>query len=386
LVVEDNSEMIQFIAGALAADYRVATAADGAEGLRLAQALQPDLIVSDVMMPGLSGDELVAAVRKFPELDAVPIILLTARADDELRVRLLTGGAQDYLIKPFSPVELRARANNLVALKRARDVLQREVESQSLDLAALANQLAERTRQVRRALEARDDFLSSAAHDLKTPVAAALLPAQVLEGGAPRAPAAPADLPRLQALVGELRRLKDLVHELLDASRAEQGRLVGRLEPLDVGALAEQVCRRRIPDERHRYSVEAEPAVVGQYDGARLRQLLDNLIDNAVKYSPDGGIIQIKVWQCDGEAWLAVTDPGIGIPAEELTMIFERFHRAGNVDDRRFVGMGLGLFICRAIAEQHGGRIWASSAGPGRGSTFHVALPLASPVHAAIPE
>jgi len=99
-------------------------------------------------------------------------------------------------------------------------------------------------------------------------------------------------------------------------------------------------------------------------------------IENAKKYSPERTPVKITVWQEDGEARVAVADSGIGIPAADLPRIFERFSRASNVDDRRFHGMGLGLFICRGIVEEHGGRIWVESE-VGKGSTFHVALPIA---------
>jgi signal transduction histidine kinase len=124
--------------------------------------------------------------------------------------------------------------------------------------------------------------------------------------------------------------------------------------------------------------VDAPRAVDGVYDPVRIVQLIENLVENAVKYTPEGGPVQVKIWREGGYNNLTVTDSGIGIPTEDLPHIFERFHRGTNVDDRRFAGMGLGLFICRGIAEQHGGRIWATRA-PGGGSTFHVALPVAAP-------
>ena len=115
--------------------------------------------------------------------------------------------------------------------------------------------------------------------------------------------------------------------------------------------------------------------MVGSYDPRRIGQVLENLVDNAVKYSPDGSEVHIGVTQLDGHALIDVTDRGIGIPPEDLPQIFDRFHRASNVDDRRFAGMGLGLFICKGIVEQHGGRIWVESR-MGSGSTFHVDLPV----------
>jgi len=105
--------------------------------------------------------------------------------------------------------------------------------------------------------------------------------------------------------------------------------------------------------------------------------VMSNLIENAIKYSPGDDLIQVRLWHEDLTVHFTVTDSGIGIPPGDLPSIFDRFHRASNVDDRRFAGMGLGLYICRGIVEQHGGRIWATST-VGRGSTFHVMIPAAS--------
>jgi signal transduction histidine kinase len=177
--------------------------------------------------------------------------------------------------------------------------------------------------------------------------------------------------------------LQEFVLELLDASRLEGSGLVdpARYETVNLGELAQQVCD---PDraDRARCKVEAPEAVVGEFDAARVRQLVENLVENALKYSPRGEGVLVRVWQdADAagggpeQAHVAVLDHGIGIPAQDLPNVFERFHRGRNVDDRRFAGLGLGLYICKGIAEQHGGRIWAEST-PGMGSTFHVVLPL----------
>jgi signal transduction histidine kinase len=223
----------------------------------------------------------------------------------------------------------------------------------------------------------KEDFLSAAAHDLKTPLTTLVAQAQLLERRAVRAPNAPADVEGIRRLVREAQRLKTLVLELLDAARAEQGRLVGQREDVDLVALVQEICARHT-SPRHPCIVDGPRSVAGVYDPVRIMQLVENLVENAVKYSPEGGAVRVKVWREDGYNNLTVTDSGIGIPSEDLPHIFERFHRGTNVDDRRFAGMGLGLFICRGIAEQHGGRIWATRA-PGGGSTFHVALPAAAP-------
>lgn len=234
---------------------------------------------------------------------------------------------------------------------------------------------ATRVRAREEAARLKDDFLSAAAHDLKTPLTALLAQAQLLEHRARRVPDAPADLRGIERVVRESQRLRRLVTELLDVGRVESGKLVDRREPVNLAAVAREACEA-LNLEHHACLVDGDGDVTGLYDPVRIRQLVDNLVENAVKYSPEGGLVEVTVRRRDEMAVLTVRDRGIGIPADDIPLLFDRFHRGGNVDDRQFAGMGLGLFICRGIAEQHGGRLWATSPGPGQGSTFHVELPL----------
>lgn len=154
LVVEDNPEMNWFISRLLSSDYQIATASNGQEGLAQAIALQPDLVITDMMMPQMSGEELVQQIRQYPELKDTSVILLTARADEKLKVSLLQSGAQDYLTKPFSADELKARVSNLVAMRRARQALQWELDTQNQDVASMATELVGRKRELQKTLEA----------------------------------------------------------------------------------------------------------------------------------------------------------------------------------------------------------------------------------------
>jgi signal transduction histidine kinase len=238
--------------------------------------------------------------------------------------------------------------------------------------------LIEEATQVRARGEAtrlKDDFLAAAAHDLKTPLTAVVAQAQLLERRAMRNPAAPADLAAIGRIVQESQRLKRLVLELLDVARIEQGKLVTQRDQVDLTIMLRGACTRH-SGARHRCVVERSEHVIGIFDEQRMMQLLDNLLENAVKYTPAGGEIQVALWRDANMAHIAVTDPGIGIDTADLPQLFERFQRGSNVDVLQLSGLGLGLYICRGIVEQHGGTIEATSPGPGKGSTFHVALPI----------
>jgi signal transduction histidine kinase len=290
---------------------------------------------------------------------SVGAVLATPITAGERRLGVLTLSAQRPPIFAVSDIELASLLADQAAVV---------LESRALiDHAARVRAREEATR-------LKEDFLSAAAHDLKTPLTTVVAQAEFLERRATREPNAPADIAGIRRVVRESKRLAGLVGDLLDATRLEQGRLVGEREPVDLATLAQEVCAHDAGDQT--CAVEASAPVVGVYDRRRVEQLLQNLIENAKKYSPERTPIRIKVWQEDGEAHIAVEDSGIGIPAADLPRIFERFSRASNVDDRRFHGMGLGLFICRGIVEEHGGRIWVESE-VGKGSTFHVALPIA---------
>jgi len=230
------------------------------------------------------------------------------------------------------------------------------------------------------AMRIRDDFLSAAAHDLRTPLQSILGSAEVLERRASLHPDEPVHIESLHRISREAKRLGDFVSRLLDVGRAETGTLmVEERQQTALEELAHEACERH-STEKHPCVVEGDSRVVAPVDRMRISQVLDNLIDNGKKYSPRGGEITVRVWQepgTNGEktARIAVRDRGIGIPSSDLPHVFERFRRASNVDDRRFSGMGLGLYICRTITEQHDGRIWLESR-VGEGSTFHVALPV----------
>ena len=221
----------------------------------------------------------------------------------------------------------------------------------------------------------KEEFLSAAAHDLRTPLTVVLGQAELLERRVARDPAAPPDAAGISRMVREARRLRDLVTELLDAQRLEQGAEVMDLEPLDLRDVVESV-RRRYHDQGIdlKVTVPAE-AAIGSIDAPRFEQVIDNLVENAIKYTSSGMLPEVELAAEAGEARIVVTDHGVGVPEDERDRIFDRFYRATNVQGTSETGIGLGLYICRRIVEAHAGRIWVDPT-PGGGSTFSVVIPM----------
>ena len=222
----------------------------------------------------------------------------------------------------------------------------------------------------------KDEFLSVASHELRTPLTTIKGYTQLIAQTINDLPAEERST-YLTAVLGEIDRMMGLISELLDVSRIETNRLqidrqaVRWLEFLQRRASAFRVQN---PSRDIRFSASI-PETIMQVDPDRTRQVIDNLLSNAVKYSPEASPIEVSV-TVEGDVMItAVMDRGIGIPSDELTKLFERFHRARNVSSRYYGGLGLGLYIARAIVEAHDGSISVVSE-EGQGATFTVRLPL----------
>jgi signal transduction histidine kinase len=221
----------------------------------------------------------------------------------------------------------------------------------------------------------KDELLSIASHDLRTPVTVLKGQAQLMQRELRRGIVEPGRLSdRVDLIVQHADRLGRMLNLLLDLSRIEAGRLDLAPAPTDLVSLARRVASGvQALTTSHTLLVEAPASAVGVWDAARLEQVLQNLLTNAVKYSPQGGTIVLRVEVEATCATVSVRDPGLGIPAEDLPHLFERFYRVAGT--RTLEGTGLGLSICHGIVAAHGGRLWAESAGPNQGSTLSFSLP-----------
>ncbi len=320
-------------------------------------------------------------------------VFLPSVSQDQLRTSITAGHLEDVERVPLHSiiivlVRVRERPIGTLGLGRERpgepytdeDLL---LLQELADRAGLAIENARLYKEAQDAIRSREQFLSIASHELKTPLTSVKASAQLLER---RMRQDPIDRERVEPLVrqvqSEVNRLENLVLDLLDATRIQQGRLELRREPVDLVDLARQAIERfdtaaqQMPN--HVLVLHAPQPVEAMIDPGRIDQVITNLVSNALKYSPDGGDIDVVVRQIDGFGEIAVTDRGIGISDAEQATLFQPFAR-GDAARQSIGGTGLGLFISAEIVGRHGGTIEVDSV-PGRGSTFTVHLPLAPPV------
>jgi len=354
LMVDDRPENLLALEGVLKPlGARLVKARSGEEALMHLLRETFAVILLDVQMPRLDGLQTAELIKQRDQTRHIPIIFITALSREAAWVfKGYAHGAVDYLLKPVDPEILRAKVRVFCDLFVRGERIRRQ---------ALEN-------------EVKDVFLASVVHELRTPLAAAkaqtqLALHQLSEGGGE-----PSTARALRVISRQIDRLVRLVGDLLDVNRLDTSQLELNPTEFDVSALLEEIrARMESLGEHHAIRIVAPAGIKFFGDRDRIDQAITNLVSNAVRYSPDGGDIEVKMEETSDGVHVAVTDHGLGIPKEQQEHIFERFARAHGTS---YGGLGLGLAITKGIVEQHGGSIWVESAGVrGKGSTFHLLLP-----------
>jgi two-component system, sensor histidine kinase and response regulator len=351
LVVDDQPANLRAVSALLTRHgYEVFTAGRGEEALTVASASVPDLLLLDMMMPGMDGFELLGQLRLRPEWQRLPAIFLTAAQDRELLLRAFDAGAVDYVTKPFMPEELLARVNAHIGLKLTRDRLERVARE-------------------------RQELVNLVAHDLKNPLSSVLFASDVLRNDACKPERVPRYLEMIHQSAGDaigyIRRYLELqaAHngERQSAGVVSLSEVLGWLVERYELQLESRGMRLEIAGERH----DAQIAI----DGMVLRQVAENLITNAMKYAP-GSVVQLSVRAgSPGYRQLHVEDRGPGIAPSRQRELFKPFTRLsdGNPDG---LSSGLGLSLARQIIAGAGGQLWYEDR-EGGGARFVVELPVA---------
>jgi PAS domain S-box-containing protein len=313
----------------------------------------------------------------YPEISDA---LLAAVTQDAEHLQLLQRvGLRSGMIVPLVARErtLGAISLGMAEAKRTVGPADRQLAEDLAHRAALAIDNARLYGEAQAAVRLREEFLSVAAHELRTPITSLLGYSQVVQRRAARNPALDERTRHaLQVIEGQAERLSRLITSLLEVSRLATGHFHVHLEPLDLGALVRRIGEEVQPmldGHTLELAYPQQPVMIAG-DAARLEQVLQNLIQNAVKYSPGGGPISISLELRDTEAVLAVTDHGSGIPAAAVPHLFQRFFRAAHTAQAHTAGMGIGLYVVHEIVVQHGGAVEVTSE-EGSGSTFTVRLP-----------
>jgi len=359
LVVDDVPENLQTIGIHLDnAGYDTAFASSGYEALQILDVMEPDLILLDVSMPVMDGFEVCKRIKSVEKTAKIPVIFLTAHTDTERVVEGLTLGAVDYVTKPFHTHELLMRVKTHISLYRAYETVKRQNES----LHVLNQE--------------KSNMLSIAAHDLKNPMQAIVLAVDLMEVFAQKK-----NFDGVQYHADKVRvmidRMLTIVENWLSLHSYEVNKLNIKNEHIDLVKIVES-STDSYTGKANAKNIELtitnncdEAVIMG--DKSYLEEVFDNIISNALKYSPIGGNVNVKVYEKDGNYIVSVEDSGQGIAVEEYDKLFKKFSKLSTRPTAGESSSGLGLAIVKHLVEAMNGDVWCEST-HGKGATFKVAL------------
>lgn len=375
LVIEDDPRAQTLYASALhGMDLAIVFARDGHEALLHVRHRRTDLVLLDLGLPDVDGYALMDQLKALPLFDQGRVLVVTGQSGSAALVRGFEKGIVDYLRKPFELEELRARVKAALRAKQLQD---------DLKLANLALEAAKASAET--SARAKSDFLANMSHEIRTPMNGVLSMAELLL--ASELSAEQRELAQIIRQSGES--LLTLLNDILDLSKIEAGKLELEEAPFSLRHSLEEVLdllAARAAEKRIELVGEIEPHLIDNQtgDSARLRQVLLNLVGNAIKFTSQGEVsvrMELRSGQDTGggagsipEIHTSIRDTGIGIPSAKMDRLFLPFSQADASTTRQFGGTGLGLAISRRLVELMGGMLWVEST-MGEGSTFHFTLP-----------
>jgi two-component system sensor histidine kinase/response regulator len=361
LAVDDDRINLRIIGGILRHEgYEIAEASSGEQALELYASFSPNLVLLDVMMPGIDGFTTCRTLKKTYGDKCAPVIFVTAKSEADDVVMGFDAGGVDYLTKPFRPKEVVARIRTHLSNQQ------------------LVEQQKHLVTQLSKANADKDRFLGMCAHDLRNPLSSIRGLAELMDEDAIGVLTAE-QKEVIQTIHGASQSMLQLVNELLDVATIEGGQLKLDKVPTSVSEIVERsVHLSNMEAAKKNTRIEmvrtnGDPVV--DVDRNKMRQVVDNIISNAVKYSPKGSIVTVVIHGDANVAGFAVRDSGPGIPDNERHLLFKDYGRLSAKPTGGEKSTGLGLAICRKIVEAHNGTIGVENI-PGRGAEFIVRLPV----------
>jgi two-component system sensor histidine kinase/response regulator len=390
LVVDDNPVNLKLLSHTLSnADYKVIMEVKGLNVISRVKTSMPDLILLDIMLPDISGFEICEQLQADILTRSIPIIFMTALSDTMDKVKGLSLGAVDYITKPFQKEELLARVRTHLHLKKLIESL--EIQNQELRQLTqrnedLENRVAERTAELKQALEKEKElnqlksrFITMASHEFRTPLAIISSSSGILQKFSDRLNE-DRKQEHLQTIQHTIKHITQILDDVLMINRAEADKIELHLETGDIIDFCYHLqAEIAASNNQHtiNFSVDLNAEITAnalliQFDKKLLRQIITNLLTNAIKYSPNHNLVNFSLTKTDDQIILKVSDHGIGIPEIDQLKLFESFHRASNVGN--IAGTGLGLSIVKKCVDLHQGKISVESQ-IGKGTTVKVSIP-----------
>ncbi len=371
LIVDDEPINLKLIkAFLMREDYELITALSGEEALQIVEETIPDLILLDVMMPGLDGFEVCQQLKQKEVFKDVPIIMATALKEKQHKVKAMDVGADDFISKPLDGTEMLVRVKSLLRIKSYRD-----------DLVRSYQEISQKNEKLRELEKVKESLTHMIIHDLNNSFMVISGNLQLVE----------LEIESNESSIGNYIKncmtattdVEEMVRGLLDVHKMEEGKLILENKEIDLDALIkttieslEQIAEKNKINLKFLKNSD-DNCIKG--DWGILKRVMGNLLNNAFRHTPDGGNVEIEISPTDENRriCLSVKDTGDGLSPEYHEKIFEKFEQVNlKKEGIRRGSAGLGLSFCKMAIEAHHGRIWVESDGEGQGCTFRVSLPV----------
>lgn len=362
LIVDDNSNNVKIIAITLRAfNYKLVIATNGQSAIDMVEKTRPDLVLMDVMMPGMDGYETCERIKSKKENENIPVIFLTALSEKANIIRGFEAGGVDYITKPFNKEELISRVKTHLELKFTRDELQKNSNYlQSLNAV-------------------KDRMFSVIGHDLRSPLGSVKMTLEYLSETIEET-----STEELKSTIDLLQKTTDevfsLLENLLGWAKSQSGNLLITKEPIDLMDLGYKVYllnKGNLKFKNIDFKLNIQPGTMVSADLNTITAVFRNLLSNAVKFTPDGGTISLVAKEVDDKILIEIKDSGVGIPPENLPKLFDSTMHLTTFGTNRESGSGLGLTLCYDFVKKNDGEIWAEST-VGKGTSFFILLSKAN--------